>query len=92
MRIACYVLAVFFASLSFAGLEPVKNKVFEEKALDELEGHLMNEGLTREDVEVALSYKDGRKYVFFFLIKGHRGKEDLYRVFCTKTKCRFHYN
>ncbi|MEZ8295814.1 hypothetical protein AB6D11_18495 [Vibrio splendidus] len=92
MRIVFYVFTLFFASFSFGGFDPIHDKALEEKALDALEGHLVAEGLTKDDAEIALAYKEGGKSVFFFLVREHQGGEELYRVFCSKDKCRFSYN
>ncbi|MEZ8297376.1 hypothetical protein AB6D20_004700 [Vibrio splendidus] len=92
MRIVFYVVTLFFASLSFGGFEPIHDKVLEKKALDALEGHLVAEGLTKDDAEIALAYEEGGTRVFFFLVREHQGEEELYRVFCSKVKCRFRYN
>ncbi|MEZ8886071.1 MULTISPECIES: hypothetical protein [unclassified Vibrio] len=92
MRIVFFVFALFFSSLSFGGFKPIHDKALEEKALDALEVHLVAEGLIRDDAELALAYEEGGKSIFFFRVRVHEGGDELYRVFCSKARCRFSYN
>ena len=93
MRIFLYFFSLFVSSLSFAGFTPLHDKKTEYIALDTLEVHLVEEGLKREDAEIALAYIDGRTKIFFFLVREHgEDGEELYRVNCIKDKCRFKYN
>lgn len=93
MRICFYVFSLFFSALSFAGFTPLYDKEAEDMALDVLEGHLIKEGLKREDAETALAYTEGRQKIFFFLVREHGDDgEELYRVICIKDKCRFKYH